>query len=36
MAELAAGQFPGLQYAAYRSDDGVTFMHILNGDATLL
>jgi hypothetical protein len=36
MAELAAAQPTGLQYAAYRCEDGVSFTHVVYGDARAL
>ncbi|GAA4250405.1 hypothetical protein [Dactylosporangium darangshiense] len=31
-AELAAAAPPGLRYSAYRLSDGVTFVHVVDGD----
>jgi hypothetical protein len=34
-AELAETRPDGLSYASYRLDDGVTFVHLVNGDGLL-
>lgn len=36
MAALAADKPAGLQYAAYRAADGVTFVHVVHGDGSVL